>query len=179
MPFACCQLAGRAIAVQRGADFAFDCFRRADAGISILCARRSGLRARPRICRERCGLTIRAETELKVNDLRSSAAGSARAPSAAASGCAQPNSGGARARRSVAPIPEWNALVDKALGLIARCYAAQPKKPSPLTVRDVGNDEIFEVGVVDENKALCYDQSVKTSASVAMGVYSSGESRGT
>src|SRR5260370_594846 len=71
------------------------------------------------------------------------------------------------------------AIIHKALGGMGRRHAASLKQcaAAAATIRSIDNNEVFEVRVVDENKALYRDQAVKSSTGIAPGINSGGKSR--
>jgi hypothetical protein len=59
-----------------------------------------------------------------------------------------------------------NAVVHEALGVVACCYTAHLNTPpcrssAARTVRNIGNNEILETWIIDENETLSPDQSLK------------------
>ena len=69
------------------------------------------------------------------------------------------------------------AVVHEALWVIARRYAAQLNDFSARTIRAVRYNEVHERRVVNENEAVCHDESVQPSTGIGAGINSGTQSR--
>ena len=68
------------------------------------------------------------------------------------------------------------AAAHEALGVVTRRYAAQLNNLSAGTIRGIGHNEVHERGIIDENEAVCRDQSVEPSTGIGAGINTSRES---